>query len=493
MFSPPPSSRIHVLSALVTTVALACGGNTGPRAIPCPASAQRTPNVAVYAAPTGTASGPGSIAAPWDLTTALSCALPGDTVWLRGGVYGGAFATVLDGTPAAPILFRQYPGERATIDGTLRADGSYLTFWGFEIMQSAPSTYGLQANTNAGRFINLTVHDAGTEGISFWTPGENSELYGCVVYNNGTHDNLDHGVYVHNETGTKRIAGNVFFDNFARGIQVYASSNNRLIRGVDVDSNVSFNNGAISTDVGSRQNLVISAQVPTSDMIARDNLLYFSPGEDGIQFRLGNVDAANNRSIAIDSNYAVGGAAGLAMRLPWAQAAVIGNVLVGDATTSVVSTGGNVSGYQWAGNTYYRDSTSAAWLQNDVAYPFAAWRGATGLGATDQAITTSPGSTKVVVLPNSYEPGRAFVVVYNFALQASVDVDLSGVLSASSPFTIRNVQDVFGTPVVSGTYGGGTVSIPMGGIQPPTPLGRITRQAPKTGPVFDVFLVTSGS
>ena len=494
--SPPAlSSRICVLSALSTIVALACGANasTGLRAGACPASAQRTPNVAVYAAPTGTTSGPGSIAAPWDLSTALSCALPGDTVWLRGGVYRGAFATALDGTAAAPILFRQYPGERATIDGTLRADGSYLTFWGFEIRQSTPSTYGLQANTNAGRFINLTVHDAGTEGISFWTPGENSELYGCIVYNNGTHDNLDHGVYVHNETGTKRIVGNVFFDNFARGIQVYASSNNALIRGVDVDSNVSFNNGSISTDVGSRQNLVINAQVPTSGMIAHDNLLYFSPGEDGIQLRFGNVDAANTQSIVIDSNYAVGGAAGLEMRLPWSQAAVVGNVLVGDSTTAVVATGGNVSGYQWAGNTYYRDPTSVSWLQNDVARSFPGWRGATGLGGTDQAITTPPNTSRVVVLPNRYEAGRAFIVVYNFASQAAVDVDLSGVLRVSSSYAIRNVQDVFGTPVVSGTYAGGTVSIPMGGVQPPAPLGRLTRQPPKTGPAFDVFLVTTGS
>ena len=459
--------------------------------MPCPSSARPAPNVAVYVTPSGATSGPGTITSPWDLNTALSCALQGDTVWLRGGVYAGAFATALDGTPTAPILFREYPGERATIDGTLRADGSYLTFWGFEIMQSAPSTYGLQANTNAGRFINLIVHDAGTEGISFWTPGENAELYGSIVYNNGTNDNLDHGVYVHNETGTKLISNNVFFDNFARGIQVYASSNNSAIRNVQVDSNVSFNNGSISGDVGSRQNLVISAQVSTSGMSARDNLLYFSPGENGIQFRFGNVDPANNQSIVVDSNFAVGGATGLQMRLQWAQAEVKGNVLIGNSV-SVVETGGNEASYLWGGNTYYGDSTTSAWLQNDVAHDFTGWKNATGLGGSDQVITTLPSTTKVVLLPNKYEAGRAFIVVYNFGSQASVNVDLSTVLTASKPFAIRNVQDVFGTPVVSGTYAGGAVSIPMGGVQPPVPLGRATVAPPKTGPAFDVFLVTTG-
>lgn len=464
---------------------------TGPNAQGCSTSAVRRANVAVYVAPGGTHSGEGTSAAPWDLTTGLSCALPGDTVWLRGGVYRGAFSTALNGTASAPILFRAYPGERATIDGTLRADGAYLVFWGFEIMQSTPDTYGLQANTNAGRFINLVVHDAGTDGVSFWTPGEDAELYGCIIYNNGTHDNLDHGVYVHNETGTKHITDNVFFDNFARGIQVYASSNNPEIRDVDMEGNVLFNNGSISSDVGSRQNLVISAQVPTSGMVARGNLLYYSAGEDGVQVRLGNVDPANNGDIAVDSNYAVGGAVGLQMRLHWSQAVVNGNVLVGDATTAVVSTGGSVTNYQWAGNTYYRDSSAAGWVQNDAPYDFAGWKAASGLGGSDTAIPGRPDAAKVVVLPNQYEAGRAFIVVYNFPLQAAVDVDLSSVLTAGRPFEIRNVQDVFGTPVVTGTYAGATVSIPMGGVQPPVPIGRATRPAPETGPDFDVFLVTS--
>ncbi len=482
---------LRLVPVLLTQGAVACGNMSGPKAQPCPASATRRPNVAVYVAPLGSTSGAGTVSTPWDLATGFACALPGDTVWLRGGMYRGGFATALDGTPSTPILFREYPGERATIDGTLRADGSYLTFWGFEIMQSAPTTYGLQANTNAGHFINLIVHDAGTEGISFWTPGENSELYGCIVYNNGTNDNLDHGVYVHNETGTKLITDNVFFDNFARGIQVYASGNNSAIRNVQVVTNVSFNNGSISGDVPSRQNLTISAQVTTSGMAARSNLLYYSPGENGIQMRLGNVDPSNNHDIVVDSNYAVGGAVGLEMRLQWSQATVLGNVLVGDAASEIVSTGGNESGYQWSGNTYYRDSTGTGWLQNDVPNNFAGWRSATGLGGSDQAIATWPTTTKAVVLPNKYEAGRAFVVIYNFASLAAVDVDLSGVLSAGSRFQIRNVQDVFGTPVDTGTYSGGTIAIPMAGVQPPLPIGRATVQPPRTGPSFDVFLVTT--
>src|SRR5690242_7287804 len=73
-----------------------------------------------YAAPTGSASGDGSIGSPWDLATALeqpSSVKPGDTIWLRGGSYTGHFVSSIKGAKNKPIVVRQYAGERATLDG----------------------------------------------------------------------------------------------------------------------------------------------------------------------------------------------------------------------------------------------------------------------------------------------------------------------------------------------------------------------------------------
>jgi hypothetical protein len=54
---------------------------------------------------------------------------PGDTIWLRAGVYthlpqavvtgneGYIFYSQLTGTAANPIIVQGYPGERATING----------------------------------------------------------------------------------------------------------------------------------------------------------------------------------------------------------------------------------------------------------------------------------------------------------------------------------------------------------------------------------------
>jgi hypothetical protein len=454
--------------------------------------------------PYGTSSGDGTNAAPWDLATALAGGngnriQPGDTVWLRAGIYKGFFRTSLTGTAAAQIVFRQYPGERATIDGTLAASGAYLTFWGFEIRQSnaAVSTNRvLEANTDHGRFVNLVLHDAGISGVSMiGSGGAEAELYGSIVYNNGHDDNIDHGIYAHNATaGKKYITDNVFFNNCARGIQVY--DDGPVIRDIWVIGNVSFDNGTLAC-ASTAVNLLISAPATTSGMVVRDNLLYFAPGLDGVQLRLGNYDTANvglyNQDIDVEGNFSVGGASGLEMRYQWTQAVVRDNILVGDGATDVVQLGGPaVASYAWTGNTYYRDPTALAWQQDGTDYNFAAWQTATGLGGNDAVVAGLPTLTQVFLRPNKYEPGRAFIVVFNFGNESAVGVNVSHIVTTGDHYEVRNVQDVYAaTPVVSGTYSGGLITIPMGGVQPPQPIGRATH-APRTGPAFDVFLLTSG-
>lgn len=470
-----PTGSILCIAALLTA------GATGPS--PC----------THFVSPTGSATGTGAADQPWDLTTALAGAggrvHPGDTVWLRGGTYRGTFRTELQGAPGRWIVFRQAAGERATIDGTLRADGAYLAFWGFEVMQSVPTTYGIQANTDHGLFINLVVHDAGTQGISFWTPAVDAEMYGCIVYNNGTHENLDHGTYVHNETGTKLIVDNVFFNNMARGIQIYASPRNPAIRNIRVVGNVSFDNGTISTVVGARANLIFNAPVPTEGMVGIENMLYFA-GADGINIRAGRYAPQNNHSLVLQDNYIVGGRVGLEMDQPWSQATVTGNVIVG--SRDLVSLGGQglADRYRWSGNTWARGGRAKSWRYDSSAYGWGEWRARTGLGSSDSVLPSLPASTRIFVRPNRYEPGRAHVVVYNWGRESEVAVDLPGVLQSGDRYEVRNVQDLFGAPVVSGEYQGVPIRIPMTGIAPPAPLGRVLRTAPRTGPAFDAFVVT---
>ena len=77
--------------------------------------------------------------------------------------------------------------------------------------------------------------------------------------------------------------------------------------------------------------------------------------------------------------------------------------------------------------------------------------------------SSRPSGAEVFVQPNRYEAGRANVTVYNWPKQDSVDVDLAGALSIGSDYEIRNAQDYFGNPVLSGTYTGGPSRSPWRG------------------------------
>ena len=462
----------------------------------CVAAWSPRSSAAYYASPAGTPGGDGSRARPWDLATALAGAhgtvQPGDTIWLRGGTYPGTFEARLAGTSAAPIVVRQYGGERATIDGSLHVRGPYAVYWGFEIMQSNPVAQGRNALETYGpncKFVNLIVHDAGAEGVSFWENAGTSELYGSVVYNNGTHVGLDHGVYAANDGGEKWLVDNVVFDNLAYGIHVYAGRRHPLLTDVHVRGNVAFATGLVPAR-GWLANLLVGGDVRTQHMTVDSNLLYF-PDSAGLNLRLGQP-AGDNRDIVVRGNYVVGGAAALFMQA-WAQAEVADNQLAGPAAMVDIRVPGALpsDSWRWRGNTYYRDSTAKAWRYQGERYDLAEWQAKTGLGATGSAIGAPPPTPRVFIRPNRYEPGRATVIVYNWSRQDMVPVDLAGIVRLGARYEVRPVERLFDGPLVQGTYAGGAIGIPMAPVPPPRPIGHPEWTPRPTGPEFGVFIVTS--
>src|SRR5688572_13683450 len=157
-----------------------------------------------FVSPAGRSTGTGTSADPLDLATALSTISParaGDKIWLRGGVYNGTFTSYLTGSLTAPIIVRQYPGERATINASSRTvpalsvHGADTWYWGFEVTDTNTTrvtsnysyTPGLRATSvnvygPRTRFINMVVHD-GEQGFGFWNPAVDAEIYGTLIYN----------------------------------------------------------------------------------------------------------------------------------------------------------------------------------------------------------------------------------------------------------------------------------------------------------------------
>jgi hypothetical protein len=484
-----------------TTVVATYGGTAG------------TATLAVagwFASPTGTSGGDGS-RQPWDLQTALHGANgavhPGDTIWLRGGTYAGTYTTTLNGTSSAPIVVRQYPGERATIDGgtataeTFSVDGRWAIYWGFEIMQSGTarscdSCLGLRPtgvyvrNAQNVKLINLIVHDVG-HGAFMEDATHNIEIYGWIIYNGGNINATrsdGHGIYLHNDgIGWKVIRDNVVFNQFGFGIHAYTGIGPATLQNIVLDGNALFNNGTVSGF--DNPNLQLGGREIADNDTVTNNTLYFAPGASGfINAILGFAGQMNGTVVAHD-NYIVGGGATLDMGF-WQTPSVSNNTFVGTSTMVNVHDSTTV-GWQWQSNHYWRDPTITEWTFHAADYTFANWKTASGLGSTDQATPGEPSVTQVFVRPNQYEPGRAHVVIYNWGGQSSVPVSLVNVVPVGAHFEVRNVQDVFGAPLLNGIYSGGSISIPMGGVTPPVPIGGSPRAPITTGPAFDVFLVTS--
>ena len=247
-----------------------------------------------YASPAGSSSADGSWRRPWDLATALAggggAIGAGDTLWLWGGTYQGAYRSTLEGASGRPVVVRPFPTERAVIDGarseqeTLIIDGAWTLYWGLELTNSitARTSRRPQAvwirNASDVKLIDLIVHDVGM-GVYTNSSARNIEIYGSLFYNNGwqTSSRSDgHGIYLKNDgPGTKVVRDNVLFNHYGLGIHAYTNAGSGQLRNLVIEGNVVFNSGSLSTYTSS--NVLVGGDEPVVGAVVRDNLTYFSP------------------------------------------------------------------------------------------------------------------------------------------------------------------------------------------------------------------------
>lgn len=513
--NPAAGSTPGSISATVSIAGLAAGTYNGtvtvtaagipgsPKQIPVTLTIQ-APGTGrtYYMAPTGTSGGDGSIGRPWDIESVLSGAKPvrpGDTVYMRGGTYGTGFNyynAFLAGDATAPVIVRQYPGERAIVNAAIQVWGRYVWYWGFELaILTNVSRYDSSRFPGVSiyggpdvRLINLVVHDTGG-GLAMWTAGPEAEAYGCIVYNNGYQGPTrghGHGVYTQNNAGVKKIHESIFFNQFGWGIHAYGSDA-AFIRNYDMQGNISFNNGSLAAGNVRSENVLFTGGTGVENIVFSNNFTYNTPTLNYGSNSVGVNGSGPNRNLVANGNHFIGGQTALNL-FNWDRAEFRNNVVFSSFTPlSMGNQGGeNLAGYSWDANTYHGTD---AFYHNLTRTTWAGYRTRTGL---DRNSTFTPGRPTGVwkfVRPNKYEPGRANIVIYNWNLNPTVDVDLSGILPVGSDFEIRNVQDWSAAPVLSGRYNGGSVTLPMTGLTVAQPLGVHPTDAVPTGPEFNVFVV----
>jgi hypothetical protein len=500
---------VPALTLLATAFALAaCGATADPvNAVPDPPSAPNDPDppsapgptahTGWYVGPSGVDSSAGTAAAPWSLSYALQGGAdqvqPGDTIWLRAGTYRGGFTSTLAGSAAAPVIVRQYPGERATIDGNLVVFGHDTWFWGFEVVNTDLGSVDVQAvdvKSPGAKLINLVIHDASGDGAGVWAEAPNAEVYGTLLYNNGRQGSaigrVAHGIYSQNSTGTKRFADNIVFQTFGYGFHFYTEGS--YLRDFTIDGNTVFNNGLVT---GS--NVLVGGDTPVERLTFARNMSFQWAGVGNGVIWLGRLGPTNSASTVRD-NYLVSGDPVLRI-FSWSTLAVENNVFVRETGGNMVEQIGSWSGISFAGNTWYGTPGTVEWLSDTTGMTFDQWRASTGLATGDSYRGGKPTEQVVFVRPNQYEAGRANVVVYNWSHAGSASVDLSAVLKVGDRFEVRNVQQFFGPAVASGTYDGSPVSLPLTSVPATVPLAGwpvlpgFPLVVPSTGNDFQVFVV----
>jgi hypothetical protein len=421
----------------------------------------------VFVSPDGVATATGTREEPLDLKTALSRkgpAKPCDTIWLLGGTYKGAFTSDIQGTEGSPIVVRQYPGERATLDSSpshdpaLSVNGNYVWFWGFEITNSntqrtsnEPATWpgdlprgtGVAVSGAHTKLINLAIHDL-ARGIEVGTSAVAPEMYGQLIYSNGwegPQTSGGNGIETRNRGPRQVIADNIIFNQYSHGILALGSETMN-VDNLTIEGNTVFNNGLPGRS-GFARDILVGGSRPAANPILRDNSTY-----GGAQTYVGYGLGCENATIT-------------------------GNYLVGSSPLLLEKCTGTVTDNTLFGQ-YGFGELPKLYSQNTY-------------------LSARPTGVVIRQRRNAYEPGRSAITVYNWDKKPSVSIDLSkSGLAAGEVYEIRDAQNFFGSPVLSGTLGSeNTVELRLSDLKAASPIGRPGSLA-HTAPEFAVFIVQKG-
>jgi hypothetical protein len=400
----------------------------------------------------------GTIDDPLKLQQALSSSVivGGDTIYLRGGTYTGNFISYLNGL-SSKILLTSYPEEQAIIDGSLLIRGSNLRIKDIQFLNSAfttretdspsPSTLLIDDEGIGTEIINCVLHDAAGGILS---SSENTLYYGNIIFNTGYKHSLNsygHAFYTQNKLTTpKKHVNNIVFNNFGYGFHCYSSQNN--LSSIWIENNIVFQSGVLYGWY--YPNIHIGGGYGFANPTVLNNKTYY---EGSLEFganQIGYGEANTVTGAKINNNY-------FANKMSLRLTSCIPDEMTGN--TFVSSTAEYIEGFE-----------SGEYATNTYSYP-------------------NTETNKTFITVNEYETTKAYIAIYNWAGDNTVNVDVSSFLSIGDDYKVTNVQDYF-VDIVTGTVGATqtidvdmraishTVSTPQGWTAPPT-----------TFPTFGCFVV----
>lgn len=435
----------------------------------------------------------GTIGNPFTFYQAMNTGYikPGHTLYLRGGTYSGEWTSQISGTAGNPITIKPYPGETVIIDCTdlftlnggytTWRDGIIFTHAGWTSRQSAynslnppdlPANARFQIRGPGTKIINCIFHDLSE--CELWEPAPDTEIYGCVFYNNGFRQangvGVGHCLYTQNDTGTMLIHNNVFVSAYNFGFHAYGS-NVAYLNNYDVRRNIHMSTRFL---IGG------GAAVVPAGIVVDANAFYGSP------VQLGYVETIAD-DVTISNNYIAGARLQVGRHQ---RVSVSGNTVahIGDVLVYVPPP--SPPSGTWDGNAYH--GTGTPFTVDGVGFKsFAQWQSYSGWDEASTYSASQPSANVIKVYPNSYGGAhRGSVAIYNWEGLVTVNVDLSSLgLTIGQAYKLRNAQNYF-AEWQAFTYTGSPVAVTMTGWTVAVPIAAAAALYPSTFPTFGAFVVT---
>lgn len=415
---------------------------------------------------------------PMSLYRAILFAKPGDLFWLLSGKYSGAFVLTNPGTDSHPVVYRAFPGNYVVIVGGFQIKAGYNWIWGLDItdpQKTANFDAGVSISAPGVRIINNVVHDhLDKNGIGAWNEGVGQVIYGNTIYANGKGPHHPHNLYVQNDFrihGYKYIINNILMDSAdvcSDCFNVHGYTKEGQVSGLFLENNT-IKNGRF---------LIGGYGMPADREIVRKNNFYKCQVQFGYK-RPFQVDFEDNylaRSTLSIGFFWGDGETQFSQTAPniftGNQIILPSQLHIAFATSAYLSTG------RCEGCPMIRKND--VFNRNQYSEPFRArffaggknlgpvgfdeWKRATASAGnafdTDSSVIPVPTESKVVIIPNAYDPARLHIIVFNWQKTTDVKVSLSPYLKTGSAYKIFSAKEPFTQPLSTGTYNG-SISLPL--------------------------------
>lgn len=241
-----------------TTPGAGAEAGTTEQALPEPTNVR-------YVSPSGSDSGDGSQAAPWQtLEHAVASATPGTRLVLQGGSWDGLVIEGVDGTADAPIVITGAEGERPVFHGAIDVKAAYWVLDGIEVASTEPrfSVRFTGAGAHDSTIRNSVIHGGtGAAGVSIDTNAANIKVEGNEIYEISRGETDAHGIVVQPTTKKTSIVGNDIHDTSGDSIQCIGPGQDAMegapANGLVIEGNTLYDTRENAVDIKHCQNVEI--------------------------------------------------------------------------------------------------------------------------------------------------------------------------------------------------------------------------------------------